>query len=48
MGGSDVSAYEVQQLDPSDHDSDIPDELQFIFGGQLDDGDTLSYRASRW
>jgi hypothetical protein len=38
--------HEVQELDASDPDSDIPDELQFILAGQVDDGDgdTLSYR----
>jgi hypothetical protein len=46
MGGSDVSAYDGLELDGSDPDSDIPDELQFILAGQVDDGDgdTLSYR----
>ncbi|KAG6865214.1 hypothetical protein C0991_004415 [Blastosporella zonata] len=43
MGGSDVSAYCVE-LDVSDPDSDIPDELQNILSGQSDDGDTMSFR----
>ncbi|KAK0475256.1 hypothetical protein IW261DRAFT_1422569 [Armillaria novae-zelandiae] len=33
MGGSDVSAY-AQDVDVSDPDSDIPDELQFILHGK--------------
>ncbi|KAF8878425.1 hypothetical protein BD779DRAFT_1663807 [Infundibulicybe gibba] len=46
MGGSDVSGYAVE-LDASDPDSDIPDELQVILAGQFEDGsveDTMSYR----
>jgi len=43
MGGSDVSAYAVDELDASDPDSDIPDELQNILAKQYED-DTLSYR----
>ncbi|KAJ3908042.1 hypothetical protein F5879DRAFT_794348 [Lentinula edodes] len=34
MGGSDVSAYAVDDLDTSDPDSDIPDELQVILANQ--------------
>ncbi|KAJ3769941.1 hypothetical protein FB446DRAFT_766043 [Lentinula raphanica] len=34
MGGSDVSAYAVDDLDASDPDSDIPDELQVILAKQ--------------
>ncbi|KAJ3980260.1 hypothetical protein F5890DRAFT_1557848 [Lentinula detonsa] len=34
MGGSDVSAYAVGELDASDPDSDIPDELQVILANQ--------------
>ncbi|KAJ4485212.1 hypothetical protein J3R30DRAFT_3696531 [Lentinula aciculospora] len=34
MGGSDVSAYAVDELDASDPDSDIPDELQVILANQ--------------
>jgi hypothetical protein len=37
--------HKVQELDASDPDSDIPDELLFILARQLDDGDALSYRA---
>ncbi|THU90173.1 hypothetical protein K435DRAFT_864575, partial [Dendrothele bispora CBS 962.96] len=44
MGGSDVSAYAVDELDASDPDSDIPDELQNILAKQYED-DTLSYRV---
>ncbi|KAG5641013.1 hypothetical protein DXG03_006381 [Asterophora parasitica] len=43
MGGSDVSGYAVPELDASDPDSDIPDELQHILSNQSDDGDTMSY-----
>ncbi|KAF5333934.1 hypothetical protein D9758_018161 [Tetrapyrgos nigripes] len=43
MGGSDVSAYAVDELDASDPDSDIPDELQNILARRHED-DTLSYR----
>ncbi|KAG6916979.1 hypothetical protein DXG01_004408 [Tephrocybe rancida] len=43
MGGSDVSAYAIE-LDASDPDSDIPDELQNILSNQSDDEDTMSYR----
>lgn len=50
MGGSDVSAYAVDELDASDPDSDIPDELQVILSNQsprvsvLEAEDTLSFR----
>ncbi|RDB16264.1 hypothetical protein Hypma_003001 [Hypsizygus marmoreus] len=43
MGGSDVSCYAVAELDASDPDSDIPDELQYILHNQSDDGDTMSF-----
>ncbi|ESK93500.1 hypothetical protein Moror_1670 [Moniliophthora roreri MCA 2997] len=43
MGGSDVSAYAMDDLDISDPDSDIPDELQHILAAQERD-DTLSFR----
>ncbi|KAF8629007.1 hypothetical protein AX17_005863 [Amanita inopinata Kibby_2008] len=37
MGGSDVpSIYAVPEVDASDPDSDIPDELQFILSGNSD------------
>ncbi|KAL0062368.1 hypothetical protein AAF712_010779 [Marasmius tenuissimus] len=45
MGGSDVSAYIVDDIDVSDPDSDIPDELQNILASQSDRDDTLSFRA---
>jgi hypothetical protein len=46
MGGSDASGYEAQELDASDPDSDIPDELQVILasGGHSPVDDTLSFR----
>ncbi|KAF9457373.1 hypothetical protein BDZ94DRAFT_1175700 [Collybia nuda] len=44
MGGSDVSGYDIPELDASDPDSDIPDELQLILSNQSDEGDTLSFR----
>ncbi|KAG7090453.1 hypothetical protein E1B28_009569 [Marasmius oreades] len=46
MGGSDVSAYAVDDLDLSEPDSDIPDELQNILAGNSDHEreDTLSFR----
>ncbi|KAJ6619274.1 hypothetical protein B0H10DRAFT_2216971 [Mycena sp. CBHHK59/15] len=47
MGGSDASAYKVQELDASDPDSDIPDELQVLLTasrGQSPVDDTLSFR----
>ncbi|KAJ7115597.1 hypothetical protein C8R43DRAFT_1038570 [Mycena crocata] len=47
MGGSDVSAYEDQELDASDPDSDIPNELQAILSassGNSPVDDTLSFR----
>ncbi|RDB27260.1 hypothetical protein Hypma_004359 [Hypsizygus marmoreus] len=46
MGGSDVSCYAVAELDASDPDSDIPDELQYILHNQSDDGDTMSFREN--
>ncbi|KIK67170.1 hypothetical protein GYMLUDRAFT_69362 [Collybiopsis luxurians FD-317 M1] len=52
MGGSDVSAYAVDELDASDPDSDIPDELQVILATKSPRGsvhsveDTLSFRPS--
>ncbi|KAL0568726.1 hypothetical protein V5O48_013256 [Marasmius crinis-equi] len=46
MGGSDVSAYAADDIDVSDPDSDIPDELQNILASQSDHEreDTLSFR----
>ncbi|KAK7047178.1 hypothetical protein VNI00_006844 [Paramarasmius palmivorus] len=44
MGGSDVSAYAMDDIDISDPDSDIPDELQHILAAQEHD-DTLSFRS---
>ena len=43
LGGSDVSCYAVPELDASDPDSDIPDELQDILKANINDGsdDTL-------
>ncbi|KAF9065359.1 hypothetical protein BDP27DRAFT_1424922 [Rhodocollybia butyracea] len=52
MGGSDVSAYAVDDLDASDPDSDIPDELQVILANQSPRlsvrsvDDTLSFRPT--
>ncbi|KAJ7859170.1 hypothetical protein B0H14DRAFT_636132 [Mycena olivaceomarginata] len=48
MGGSDASGYEVQELDASDPDSDIPDELQVILasGGHSPVDDTLSFLST--
>ncbi|KAG6914161.1 hypothetical protein DXG01_002005 [Tephrocybe rancida] len=43
IAGSGVSAYTVE-LDASDPDSDIPDELQSILFNQSDNGDVMSYR----
>jgi serine/arginine repetitive matrix protein 2 len=48
MGGSDASGYEVPELDASDPDSDVPDELRIILaGGSHSDrdsvGDTFSF-----
>ncbi|KAJ7772927.1 hypothetical protein DFH07DRAFT_913167 [Mycena maculata] len=46
MGGSDASGYEVQELDASDPDSDIPNELQAILTasrGNSPVDDTLSF-----
>ena len=48
MGGSDVPGiYSVPEMDASDHDSDIPDELQFILSANADaassNDDTLSF-----
>ncbi|KIY52945.1 hypothetical protein FISHEDRAFT_69402 [Fistulina hepatica ATCC 64428] len=45
MGGSEVSAYADPDLDVSDPDSDIPDELQVILSHSPGD-DTLSFPAS--
>ncbi|KAF9449617.1 hypothetical protein P691DRAFT_799115 [Macrolepiota fuliginosa MF-IS2] len=39
LGGSDVSCYAVPELDASDPDSDIPDELQFILKANYDRGE---------
>ncbi|TFK33165.1 hypothetical protein BDQ12DRAFT_448473 [Crucibulum laeve] len=51
MGGSDVSGYNVPELDVSDPDSDVPDELRYILSANSDRGsmieDTLSYRDVR-
>ncbi|KAJ7473614.1 hypothetical protein B0H11DRAFT_2036563 [Mycena galericulata] len=47
MGGSDASGYEAQELDASDPDSDIPNELQVILSasrGQSPVDDTFSFR----
>ncbi|KAJ6577467.1 hypothetical protein B0H19DRAFT_561509 [Mycena capillaripes] len=46
MGGSAASGYEEQELDASDPDSDIPNELQAILSsrGQSPVDDTLSFR----
>ncbi|KAJ6514305.1 hypothetical protein C8R47DRAFT_962300 [Mycena vitilis] len=46
MGGSAASGYEEQELDASDPDSDIPNELQAILSscGQSPIDDTLSFR----
>ncbi|KAJ7620088.1 hypothetical protein FB45DRAFT_839417 [Roridomyces roridus] len=47
MGGSDVSGYECEDLDASDPDSDIPDELQVILTasrGASPVDDTFSFR----
>ncbi|KAJ7667434.1 hypothetical protein B0H17DRAFT_254379 [Mycena rosella] len=47
MGGSDASGYEEQELDASDPDSDIPDELQVLLSAsraQSPVDDTLSFR----
>ena len=48
MGGSDAVGYAVPELDASDPDSDVPDELRIILaGGSHSDrdsvGDTLSF-----
>ncbi|KAJ6511227.1 hypothetical protein DFH09DRAFT_999601 [Mycena vulgaris] len=46
MGGSDVSGYDDQELDASDPDSDIPNELQVLLSasrGQSPIDDTLSF-----
>ncbi|KAJ6505350.1 hypothetical protein C8R45DRAFT_861122 [Mycena sanguinolenta] len=47
MGGSDASGYEEQELDASDPDSDIPDDLGVILSAsraQSPVDDTLSFR----
>ncbi|KXN81385.1 hypothetical protein AN958_04774 [Leucoagaricus sp. SymC.cos] len=49
LGGSDVSCYAVPELDASDPDSDIPDELQSILktnrrDREEDDGDTFEMK----
>ncbi|KAJ7126033.1 hypothetical protein C8R44DRAFT_733950 [Mycena epipterygia] len=46
MGGSDASAYKEEELDASDPDSDIPDELQVLLSasrGHSPVDDTLSF-----
>ncbi|KAF8996426.1 hypothetical protein BDQ17DRAFT_1364415 [Cyathus striatus] len=50
LGGSDVSGYNVPELDASDPDSDVPEELRYILsasGSERDSiiDDTLSYRG---
>ncbi|KAJ7459292.1 hypothetical protein FB451DRAFT_1046300 [Mycena latifolia] len=47
MGGSDASGYEEQELDASDPDSDIPNELQVLLSAsraQSPVDDTLTFR----
>ncbi|KAJ7088519.1 hypothetical protein B0H15DRAFT_841620 [Mycena belliarum] len=49
MGGSDKSGYQEEELDASDPDSDIPNELQVLLsasGAQSPADDTLSFRPS--
>jgi len=41
LGGSDISGFDEGQLDASDPDSDVPDELKFILAAHLNRGSIM-------
>jgi hypothetical protein len=47
LGGSDISGYTESQLDASDPDSDVPDELKFILAARPDTGSIVESLSSR-